>query len=129
MDGYDLASAEKNNLIFYVAMYSTCIVLKMAKPKPRDIADINVEDITDAIIDECFREVRSLYHSYGGGGYRAAKGPRMAEELKKRLERKFIQPLRVETSLANRLGAGWVCYIRPQKTQFLAQDWTENKGN
>lgn len=95
MDSYELSSAEKNNLIFYIAMYVTCMALKMAKPKARDIADMNVEDITDGLVDECFKEVRSLYQSYGGDD-RAAKNPRMAEELKKRLQRKFIQPLRVQ---------------------------------
>ncbi len=95
LDIYALSTGEKNNLIFYVAMYSTCVTLKIAKPKPRDIADLNVESITEAIIDECFKEVRAVYNHHGGDD-RAAKGPRLVANLKKKLEQRFIQPLRVK---------------------------------
>ncbi len=43
MDTYDLSSSEKNNLIFYIAMYTTCRTLKMAKPKATDISALEMK--------------------------------------------------------------------------------------
>jgi len=95
LDSYDLSSSEKNNLIFYVAMYATCLTLKKAKPKPSDISAMNIEEMTDKIIDECFKEVRDLYVKLGGDD-RTAKGPKLVDELKKRLQQKFIEPLKLK---------------------------------
>ena len=93
MDTYDLSSSEKNNLIFYIAMYATCRVLKMAKPKAPDISAIEIVDRTDDLIDECYQEVSDLY-TRNGGDDKAAKGPKVVEQIKRQLEHRFVEPLR-----------------------------------
>ena len=94
LDAYDLAAPNKNNLIFYIAMYAVCLTLKMSKPKASDIASLNIDEISDDLIDESYQMVGDLYKNNGGDD-RAAKGPRIAEQLKVKLRERFVDPLRL----------------------------------
>ncbi len=49
--------------------------------------------MTEDLIDECYQEVADLY-ARNGRDDRAAKGPKIVEQLRHKLEQLFIEPLR-----------------------------------
>ncbi len=91
LDGCEITTGDKTNIIFHVAMYATCLTLKMAKPKPQSIAALVMDDLTDDLLDEAFCDVRDEYDRCGRSNA-AAKGSLLTDRLKQALAGKYIRP-------------------------------------
>ena len=98
---YPLTQGEKNNIIFHTAMYAVARTFRIAKPKAGNIADMDIDQLTDEMMEQCFDKVQEVYKSLGGND-KVAKGPRMIEMLKKELEERFIAPLRAKRVTSSR---------------------------
>ena len=61
------------NLVFHLLMYSACVALGSAKPQRRTIAELRPEDLTDALLDDCLKQVQHAYDEAGGDD-KASKG-------------------------------------------------------
>lgn len=81
----DLQPKDKNNLLFYVAMYVACRLTTKAHPTKKDLAAIKPEEISNEIIEECVKIVRSEYESFGASD-KVAKGSALLAQLQKKLE-------------------------------------------
>ena len=84
----DIKRGERLNLIFYLAMYASCAVLKSPAPKRPSIAAINMDKFDNPLLEECLMFVRTKYLSLGGDD-KVAKGPRMAADLKDQLQKLY----------------------------------------
>jgi hypothetical protein len=92
---YGLTQGAKNNIIFHTAMYAVARALRSAKPKAAGIAGMDVDLLTDEVMDACMKKVQEVYEAQGGND-KAAKGPRMGEILKRDLEQRLTEPLRAK---------------------------------
>jgi hypothetical protein len=81
----DLQPKDKNNLLFYVAMYVACRLTDKAHPTKNDLAEIKPEAIDSTMIEECVKIVRPEYESLGASD-KVAKGSALLAQLQKRLE-------------------------------------------
>lgn len=79
---------ERNNLKFYIAMYTSSMLTKCAKPSVEQISKISIEDSTKKTISEAKEIVKTLYYKLGGDD-QIAKGPLLTDLLKKRLAKEF----------------------------------------
>lgn len=79
---------ERNNLKFYIAMYTSSMLTKCAKPSVEQISKISIEDSTKKTISEAKEIVKTLYYKLGGDD-QIAKGPLLTDHLKKRLAKEF----------------------------------------
>lgn len=98
----DIHDYTKYNLLFYVSMLATCFAIKKAKPKPQDIAALQIDDVTEEIIDCALIEVQPSYKKHGGNDF-AARKPMLTEALRTILEHKFIAPLRLSPGISQPL--------------------------
>jgi hypothetical protein len=88
LDGVDLENAHRLNMLFYVAMYATCIALKSAKPRRPTIAALDISAVTDAVLEDSYEHVRDAYQLLGGDD-KVAKGTALVEKLKSELQIRF----------------------------------------
>jgi hypothetical protein len=87
----DLQPKDKNNLLFYAAMYAASKLTGKSHPSTKDIAKIKPEDIRLAVIEESVKTVQADYKTLGASDV-VAKGSALLTQLKKRLEKEY--PLR-----------------------------------
>ena len=80
----------KLNLVFYLAMFATCVSLKSPRPKRSRIANLDLDTLDDAMLGECYDYIENRYRKLGGED-RVAKGPELTEVLKVRLVERFGQ--------------------------------------
>jgi hypothetical protein len=81
LDGLNLARGEKLNLLFYVAMYSVCAALKSVRPNRKSIAGMDVNLLSDQLLQSSYG--RALFHYKDlGGDDKVAKGPELVQRLK-----------------------------------------------
>jgi hypothetical protein len=88
LDGVDMENRHRLNLMFYLAMYATCVALKSAKPRRPTIAALDVATVTDLVLQESYERVSGRYQPLGGDD-KVAKGTALAEALKKDLRDRF----------------------------------------
>ena len=90
LDKKDLTQGDKLNLVFYLALDATCAALKSTKPHRNKIASLDLSLLTPSLLNECFDWVKEKYESLGGDD-KAAKGPSLTAELKKRINEKYTK--------------------------------------
>lgn len=83
--------ATKLNLVFYVAMYATCTVLKSARPKRNRIAAIDISQFTDTLLQLCYQWVLTEYRKLGGDD-KVAKGSVLVANLRDKILREHAKP-------------------------------------
>lgn len=88
MDGLDIERGDRLNMIFYVAMYSTCAVLRSPKPRRSTIAGIDLDRFTDRLLEDCFNRVQEKYKALGGDDM-VAKGTQLLSLLKADIQDRF----------------------------------------
>jgi AIPR protein len=88
LDAQNLERGEKLNLMFYLAMFATCVSLKSPAPKRPTIAAINIGKLDDAMMLECLQFIAAAYEKLGADD-RAAKGPQLVSFLKETLQQNF----------------------------------------
>lgn len=86
----DLAPKDRNNLLFYVAMHASAALAGVATPSSEQLAAINSESITDAIMNESILIVESIYRQLGAND-QTAKGAQFLVALKAKLLEQFPQ--------------------------------------
>jgi hypothetical protein len=84
LDERSLAQGTKLNLVFYLAMYVTCIALKSVKPKRTRIASLDMSLLTTSLLDECYKWLMEQFVALGGDD-KVAKGPSLVAALKQRI--------------------------------------------
>jgi hypothetical protein len=90
LDGVDWLRGEKYNVEFHTAMVASCFVTESPEPSRKKIADIDMAQLTDNLMRDCFAIVRTEYEQLGGGD-NVAKGPTLAEKLKRHVSDRFPQ--------------------------------------
>jgi hypothetical protein len=83
-----IAPKDRNNLLFYVAMYATALLANSAAPTAQAIADIDVDKIGPAIIGESYKSVFELYQKLGETD-QVAKGPQLLASVRDALKNKL----------------------------------------
>jgi hypothetical protein len=79
----------RRNILFYVMMVAACLALKTLKPRPQRLAQLDVElKLTEEILKEATRLVTTSYRKFGGDD-KAAKGPDMVVDLKRKMRERF----------------------------------------
>ena len=76
------------NLMFYLAMYVTCVALRSAKPRRPTIAALDASMVTDVVLQESYEHINARYQALGGDD-KVAKGTALAESLKQDLQDRF----------------------------------------
>jgi hypothetical protein len=84
----DLQPKDKNNLLFYIAMYVAAHLTKKASPEPADVSKIKLADITEEVVELSLKAVDPLYKARGASD-RVAKGTELLADLKKTLAKEF----------------------------------------
>ena len=88
LDEKGLAQGKKLNLVFYLAMYATCVALNSVKPLRKSIASLDMSALTSSILDRCYDWLVVTFEKHGGDD-KAAKGPMIRDELRLRLVQEF----------------------------------------
>lgn len=78
----------KLNILFYVAMYSTCAALKSVKPKRNRITALDISVLDDALLNSCTQDVLDIYRQLGADD-KAAKSVVMTDRVKARILNRF----------------------------------------
>jgi len=88
LDGVDMENRHRLNLMFYLAMYVTCVALRSAKPRRPTIAALDASMVTDVVLQESYEHINARYQALGGDD-KVAKGTALAESLKQDLQDRF----------------------------------------
>lgn len=80
----ELERTEKLNFKFYVAMLVSCRLTKESKPSIESLEQIDLDDITNKILNECLNEVQTIYKNLSKDG-ELVKGPEFLEALKRHI--------------------------------------------
>lgn len=88
LDGLDLTKGAALNLLFYLSVYATCATLKSARPNRRGIAGIDLNALTDDILQDSYEAVNGLYQGLGADD-KAAKGTELVDDVLAAIENKF----------------------------------------
>ena len=83
-----LTRSDKLNLLFYLATYSAAAAAGSVKPSRQAIADLDVATVTEPVMGNGFEWISQTYKELGGDD-KAAKGPHLAESLRKHLVASF----------------------------------------
>jgi hypothetical protein len=84
IDGIGLSQGSKLNIVFYLGMYVTCVVLKSVKPKPPKIQSLDMTLLTDDILNECYTWISEKFKELGGNDT-TAKGPNLVKALREQI--------------------------------------------
>jgi hypothetical protein len=88
LDSLNLERGLKLNLVFYLAMYATCVVLRSPRPKRPTIAGVDLDKFTDDVFDNCYERILYWY-IHSGGDDSVAKGPSLVKNLTLELQQRF----------------------------------------
>jgi hypothetical protein len=88
LDREFLTPSAKLNLIFYLAMYATCAALKSVKPKRTRIVSMDIDLLSDDLLQRCYLWLIERFADLGGDD-RVAKGPDLAAELKDKIQEEY----------------------------------------
>jgi hypothetical protein len=84
----DLQPKDRNNLLFYAAMYAASRLTSKAHPSTSELAMIKPEDIQSKVIEESVKAVEADYMALGATDL-VAKGTALLTHLRKRLEKEY----------------------------------------
>ena len=87
----ELAQKDRTNLLFYVVMYASASLSQKAAPKSDDLVVIDVESLTDSLIDSYVKIVNDEYVKLGGNDS-VAKGSQLTVNIKQLLQKLFSLP-------------------------------------
>jgi hypothetical protein len=74
----------KLNLVFHLAMYASSVVLTAQKPNYTKLASLDIELLTDTILQGCYKVTSEIFQRLGGDD-KVAKGTEFASALKQAL--------------------------------------------
>jgi hypothetical protein len=80
-----LTRADRLNLLFYLATYAAAIATESVKPSREKLAQLDEAAITDSLLSKGFQWLSQNYKKFGGDD-KAAKGPLLADALRKHLQ-------------------------------------------
>ena len=80
----DLSRAEQLNIVFYLAMYSAAAAVGSVKPTRQKLTELDMTVISNTVLSEGFVWIAQKFKELGGND-KAAKGPVLAEALRKHL--------------------------------------------
>lgn len=86
-----LDAEDKRNIRCYLAKYMACDATKSAYCPPGKIAEIDVDEISDASLTDRFKRVRGLYRRHGGNDD-AGGSPELSAALNRLLVKEFSPP-------------------------------------
>ena len=84
----DLSPKDRNNLLFYAAMYASAVLVGASQPYPDQLAKINPQAINESLMQESIAFVEELYKAMGAND-QVAKGTELLKALKERLGERF----------------------------------------
>ncbi|MDR3547228.1 MAG: AIPR family protein [Candidatus Pacebacteria bacterium] len=84
----ELAPKDRNNIIFYVAMYASAIATNKAAPNADELASVAMTEIDANVIAKSFAEVMPIYQMLGASDL-VAKGTEFVAQLKVKLCTEF----------------------------------------
>jgi len=85
-----LEQKEVNNLKYHLAMLVSRMAANQATPTSEQIAKIDINKLDASFLEGCFATASQAYNRQGGND-QAAKGPRLVEKLKQKLERSLYK--------------------------------------
>jgi len=88
LDQRSLTQGTKLNLVFYLAMYATCSVLKSVKPQRTRIASLDMSLLTDSLLQDCYDWLLRKFLELGGDD-KVAKGPSLTASLKTQIVEQY----------------------------------------
>lgn len=88
LDKKGIGQGTKLNLIFYLAMYATCKVLRSVRPNRRGIANLDVSLLTNPLLEQCYDWLNVKFKELGGDD-KTAKGSQLTQTLKQQLMREY----------------------------------------
>ncbi|NYF53171.1 AIPR family protein [Tunturiibacter gelidoferens] len=89
-DQSDVRRADNLNLLYYLAMYSASAAIGSVKPNRQAIADLDVATVTETVMVNGYEWTSQKFKELGGDD-KAAKGPHLAEALRKHLLATFAK--------------------------------------
>jgi hypothetical protein len=97
LDNKQLEPIHRRNLYFYVAMYATCEITASGYANPGKIEVINLEHMTDAVLEKCLIKVQKRYETLAEKSKvgddkdydSVAKGPQLLKAVLAELKRRF----------------------------------------
>jgi len=81
-----VSGTERNNYKFHLSMFASLLVVNNPRATVQDIIDIEINDISTDILDKCYKEISSIYSSYGYGSNFASKSRDVVTQIIKQLE-------------------------------------------
>ncbi len=79
-----LSRADSLNLLFYLATYVAAVAVESVKPSRAKLAELDETKITESLLSEGFQWLWQKYKDLGGDD-KAAKGPLLADALRRHL--------------------------------------------
>lgn len=87
-DNISIQTRDKNNLLFYVVMYLSAVLVGRAVPKASDLSTIDPDKCDIKLLEDAIQAVTVLYMDLGGTD-QVAKSKELVEKVKMLLNRKF----------------------------------------
>ncbi len=83
-----LVPKDRNNLLFYVAMYAAAMLIEKWPIEAQAIAERATQEVPDHILEESLMVIWPIYEKLGATD-QVAKGTELANQLKKRLSKEY----------------------------------------
>lgn len=90
LGSYDMSRSDEQNVKFYIAALLSCRLTQEVDPSPDKLVRLNISDIDDEILKDCYRRVLKMYIELGGSDI-VAKGPLMVKRLRKYIKRIYAK--------------------------------------
>lgn len=84
----NLDPKDRTNLLFYVAMHVSAVLVGKAKPTINEIATINLEELTPDLLNKSLETVTGIFQILGWND-QVAKGSRLLGDLERKLAEQF----------------------------------------
>ncbi len=81
VDSLEIERNEKIDVKFYVASLLACRLTQEVDPSPDKLMRVNVEDIEETLLNDCFKRVWKMYQALGANAS-VARGPDLTKRLR-----------------------------------------------
>jgi len=88
LESKGLRKTDALNLVFYLAMYVTCVACNSVVPSRAKIAALDVDGISESVFENCYAWINDEFMRLGGDD-RVAKGTLLTESLKAKVIQQF----------------------------------------
>lgn len=105
LDGRDLETEARRNIVFYLARCCVCAATGSAYSSPGAIIKMDLEKLTDNFIKPYLTVVKVMYKRYGGSD-RAGNSRQMGDALQRWVVKKFSPPNQQDTKRKGKAVAG-----------------------